>query len=62
MRKIDGFLYDSLPPKIKNFIRCREEDWQNWTDEQVGAYIYTQLGLNYSFDPNYRYGDFRLLV
>lgn len=57
MRKIDVYAYDNLPESIKNIIRKREDDWQNWDDEQLVAFMYTQLGMSYSYDPNYMYAD-----
>ena len=57
MRNIDGYMYDRLPRKIKKFIKEREADWQNWNDEQIIAWIHTELGSIYSYDPNYRYAN-----
>lgn len=57
MRNIDVYMYDALPRTIKNIIRKREDDWQNWTDDQIVAWFYTELGKEYSMDPNYRYAD-----
>ena len=55
MRQIDGFMYDSLPSSIKSFIHVREKDWQEWSDEQVVSWLYTELGKRYAMDPNYKY-------
>lgn len=56
MRTIDGYMYDAMSPQwLKKMIRDGEPQWQNFDDEELMRWLYTQLGKKFSFDRKYRY-------
>ena len=57
MRNMDGFMYDILPWNIRKEIHKREDEWEDWDDLKVAAWVYTFLGKMYSYDPDYRFLD-----
>ncbi len=56
MRNIDVLFYDYMSPRwLKNMIRDNEDNWQNYSDEELIRWLYIELGKRFSFSRKYRY-------